>query len=152
MPKKKRNGKIKTKDEYTKTDWIDWLWPVFSKFIRVRDCIKTTGSPLHGRCITCDKTYPIKKLQSGHFIPGRTDALLFDEEQNNAQCYRCNMKLQGMWHKYYLAMLDRGYTHDDIQEMIEHSNDPVEFTREWFENAYEYYEQEIERMLEEYRC
>jgi hypothetical protein len=37
-------------------------------------------------------------------------------------------------------MLDEGYTHDDIQEMIEHCNDSVEFTREWFEETKEYYE------------
>ena len=152
MPKKKRNGKIKTRDEYTKTDWIDWLWPTFSKYIRTRDCIKTSGSPLHGRCVTCSKLYPIGKLQAGHFIPGRYDAILFDEEQVHAQCYRCNCKLQGMWHKYYLFMLDSGHTHDNIQEMIAHANDPVEFSREWFEQTYEYYEFSLRNLLEEYQC
>jgi hypothetical protein len=62
------------------------------------------------------------------------------------------MKLQGMWHKYYLFMMDKGYTHVDIQNMIEHCNDPVEFSREWFENAYEYYTVETERLVEEFIC
>lgn len=147
---RKMSKKKKTKDEYTKTDWIKWLWPVFSKYIRTRDCIKTSGSPLHGRCCTCGKLYPFKKLQAGHFIPGRTDAALFDEEQVNAQCYRCNIKLQGMWHKYYMFMLDKGYTHDDIQEMVAHTNDPVEFSRRWFEDTYKYYEFSIKNLLEDF--
>ena len=147
MPKRKKGGGNKTKDEYTKTDWMDWLWPVFSKYIRTRDCVKTTGSPLHGRCVTCGKLYPISKLQAGHFIPGRYDAILFDEEQVHAQCYRCNMKLQGMWHKYYLFMLDSGHTHGSIQEMISHANDPVEFSREWFEETHEYYERSTQELL-----
>jgi hypothetical protein len=101
-------------------------------------------------CVTCGKKYQIGKLQAGHFIPGRFDAILFDEEQVHAQCYRCNMKLQGMWHKYYLFMLDSGYTHDDIQEMIAHCNDPVEFSREWFESAYEYYTETTKNIVEEF--
>ena len=147
MPKKSKDGKIKKKEDYTKTDWINWLWPVFSRYIRTRDCIRTTGSPLHGKCVTCQKKYPISELQAGHFIPGRTDAVLFDETQVHAQCYRCNMKLQGMWHKYYAFMLDEGWTHEDIQQMIEHCDDPVGFTREWFEQTYDYYLAEIEKLV-----
>ena len=137
------------KKELTMTQWKKKLWPVFSKYIRTRDCIKTSGSPLRGRCVTCNKLYPIKKLQAGHFIPGRYDAILFDEEQVHAQCYCCNMKLQGMWHKYYLFMLDSGHTHGSIQEMIAHCNDLVEFSREWFEQTYEYYEFSLRNLLEE---
>jgi hypothetical protein len=147
MPKKSKDGKIKKKEDYTKTDWIDWLWPVFSRYIRTRDCIRTTGSPLHGKCVTCGKKYPIGKLQAGHFIPGRTDAILFDETQVHAQCYRCNVKLQGMWHKYYAFMLDEGWTHEDIQQMIEHCDDPVGFTREWFDVSMAYYTEETEKLV-----
>ena len=99
--------------------------------------------------MTCGKLYPFSKLQAGHFIPGRTDAILFDVRQVHAQCYRCNTKLQGMWHKYFLFMLDEGHTHEDIMTMIEESEDKVEFSREWFEQSREYYEAEIVRMVEE---
>lgn len=140
--KKKRVPK--TRDQFTKTDWINkFLWPIFSRYIRTRDCIATTGDPNFGKCITCGKTYPFKRLQAGHFIPGRTDAILFDERQVHAQCYRCNMKLQGMWHKYYLFMLDKGYTHEDIQVMIAESEYAVEFSRQWFEDSAIYYEEAI---------
>lgn len=149
MAKKKAGGTRKKKEEYTKTDWIDWLWPTFSRYIRLRDCLRTTGRATHGKCVTCGKIKPMKQLQAGHFIPGRTDAILFDPKQVHAQCYRCNMKLQGMWHVYYKFMLSEGYTHDDIQDMIDHANDPIEFTREWFEEAQEYYAAEISDMVVE---
>jgi len=48
--------------------------------------------------------------------------------------------------------LDKGCTHESIIGMIEHANDPVEFTREWFEQSFNYYTFEIERMMEECRC
>ena len=146
MEKKKKRKKRKTRDEFTKTDWINFLWPIFSRYIRTRDCIKTTGTANFGVCITCGKTKPFKSLQAGHFFPGRTDAILFDDKQVYAQCYRCNMKLQGMWHKYYHFMLSEGYTNEDIMDMIEHCEDEVEFTREWFEESAVWYEEEILRM------
>ena len=149
---KKKKRSRKTKDDFTKTDWVSWLWPTFSKYIRTRDCIRTTGSSLYGRCVTCGKKYKFAKLQAGHFIPGRTDAILFDATQVHAQCYRCNMKLQGMWHKYYLFMLGEGHTHEDIMTMIEESEDKVEFSREWFEKSMEYYTTEIENMIGGIQC
>lgn len=150
MPKLKKDGTRKTKEEYTKTDWIEYLWPTFSWYIRMRDCLATTGTTTHGICCTCGKRKRISgqgQLQAGHFIPGRTDAILFDEYQVHAQCYRCNNLLQGMWHKYYIFMCHKhGCSHEDIIDMIEHSEDPVNFVPEWYEQTKEYYEQEIARL------
>ena len=64
----------------------------------------TTGTRTHGRCITCGRQYPIAKLQAGHFLPGRNDTVLFDEEAVYAQCYRCNVVMAGMWPAYYRVM------------------------------------------------
>ena len=65
-------------------------WKTFSEYIRTRDCLKTTKSRDWGVCITCGKTFPFKKLQAGHFIPGRHNANLFSERFVNAQCWQCN--------------------------------------------------------------
>lgn len=146
MAKAKR--KRKTRDQFTKTDWINFLWPTFSTYIRTRDCIRTTGNRLYGKCVTCGKRKLFKKLQAGHFIPGRTDAILFDDRQVHAQCHQCNMYLQGMWHKYYLFMLTQGHSHEDIQVMIAEVDDPVEFDPQWFEDSKAYYEQETARLIE----
>jgi hypothetical protein len=101
--------------------------------------------------VTCGKRKRISgrgQLQAGHFIPGRTDAILFDADQVYAQCYRCNMKLQGMWHKYFLFMQAK-FGLDRIMEMIANCESEMEYTREWFEDSNEYYENEILRMKAE---
>ena len=147
-PKKRKRKSPKTKDQYTKTDWFKWLWPVFSRYIRMRDCLATTGTVTYGKCVTCGRTLAFGKLQAGHFIPGRTDAILFDADQVYAQCYRCNMKLQGMWHKYFLFMQAK-FGLDRIMEMIAACDNEMEYTREWFEDSNEYYEDEILRMKAE---
>ena len=66
-------------------------WDAFSMFIRVRDCLKTTGSFFHGKCFTCEKDYLITELQAGHFVPGRGNAVLFDELGVRGQCKACNI-------------------------------------------------------------
>lgn len=142
MAKRKR----KTQDEWTITDWKDWLWKKFSQYIRLRDCLKTTGNPDRGRCVTCGRTYPRKKLQAGHFVPGRTDSILFDEDCVHAQCYRCNCHMQGDWPSYYRFMQQK-YGQDRIEELIDQRNEKVVLTKEWIQEMYEYCEKRIEELL-----
>lgn len=71
------------------------VWAVFSEYIRLRDCLETTGLRGYGECITCSKTVPRKLLQAGHFISGRHNANLFSERGTHAQCYNCNINLRG---------------------------------------------------------
>lgn len=70
-------------------------WDLFSKYTRLCDCLRTTGCPAFGLCITCGKRYHFKLLQAGHFIPGRHNANLFNERGCHAQCYNCNVNLRG---------------------------------------------------------
>jgi len=65
-----------------------WKW--FSKYIRLRDCLKTTGSPDYCKCITCGRVVPYEDIDAGHAIPGRTDGILFDESIVFGQCRLCN--------------------------------------------------------------
>lgn len=76
------------------------VWKLFSEYIRLRDCLRTTGLPDYGKCITCSKTIPRKLLQAGHFISGRHNANLFNEEGCHAQCYNCNINLRGATLEY----------------------------------------------------
>ena len=71
------------------------VWVVFSKYVRLRDCLKTTGCASFGLCITCGKRYHFKLLQAGHFISGRHNSNLFSEKGTHAQCYNCNINLRG---------------------------------------------------------
>lgn len=83
-----------------------WEW--FSKYIRLRDAIKTTGTKTTLHCFTCGKPYPafgVGCAQAGHFIPGRTNAVLIDEQGVHGQCYNCNQNLNGNWVEYERKML-----------------------------------------------
>lgn len=85
-----KKPKIKTLSKVKKECWIE-----FSKFIRIRDCLKTTNCSSWGLCITCGKRYHIKLLQAGHFVAGRHNGNLFSERGTHAQCYNCNINLKG---------------------------------------------------------
>lgn len=109
--RKKRSDRAKAKDK---------AWDAFSMYIRVRDCMRFTGDPEQGLCITCKTPHPRKELQAGHFIGGRGNAVLFREDLVFSQCAHCNQKppmgLGGNYVKYTLFMLEEGYTTEQIEE------------------------------------
>ena len=125
-------------------------WTAFSKFIRLRDAIATTGTTDSCKCVTCGREYPVHKMHAGHFFPGRSDAVLFDEKGVNAQCYRCNIMLQGVWPAYYRVMKER-YGQDWIETGIETwamNNDSYSDTE--LEGMESYYNREYQLLKEEY--
>ena len=94
-------------------------WNIFSKFIRTRDCLETTGCSSWGFCITCKepKRLHFKVLQAGHFIAGRNNAVLFSEKGVHAQCYNCNINLKGntlVYRRKIIEMYGEGY--DEVLE------------------------------------
>ncbi len=76
----------------------------FSRYIRLRD----------KKCYTCDTTSP--KLQCGHFVPRQYLATRYDEINNHAQCYACNMLFGGQPSRYALN-LERDYGKDIVQKL-----------------------------------
>ena len=88
--------------------WKAKAWTEFSKYIRLRDAIKTTHTKDRVVCCTCGKEYPafgVGCVQAGHFVIGRGNAILFDEKGTNAQCYNCNILHKGRWPEYMDFML-----------------------------------------------
>lgn len=81
-------SQLKKKTERQKAK--DNAWKAFSIYIRTRDCLRFTGDPNEGKCVTCNRNYPFKQLQAGHFIQGRGNAVLFDERLVYTQCVGCN--------------------------------------------------------------
>lgn len=61
-------------------------------------------------CVTCNRNYPFKQLQAGHFIQGRGNAVLFDERLVYTQCVGCNGNPPygkgGNYVEYFRFMLD----------------------------------------------
>jgi predicted transcriptional regulator len=95
-------------------------WKAFSTYIRTRDCIRFSGDPELGKCVTCNKALPFKKLQAGHFIQGRGNAVLFDDRLVYTQCVGCNgnppFGKGGNYVEYFLFMLKEGYTPEELEE------------------------------------
>jgi len=126
LVKKKKPSKAKIKKR---------AWDAFSKFIRQRDCLRTTGCKDWGLCITCGKRYHFKLLQAGHFVAGRHNANLFNEKGCHAQCYNCNINLRGNTLEYRRQIIklygegadeeiemearqDKKYTVQDLKELV----------------------------------
>ena len=101
-------------------------WTEFSRYIRLRDCLKTTGNRDEGKCVTCNQTREYKNLQAGHFIGGRNNAVLFQEEGVHAQCYSCNAKHIGNGKpiEYWLFM-EKTYGREVIDRLIHESKQTV---------------------------
>jgi hypothetical protein len=99
----------------------DKAWDQFSIYIRTRDCLRFSGNPFDGKCVTCWRDYPFKKLQAGHFIQGRGNAVLFDERLVYTQCVGCNgnppFGKGGNYVEYFLFM-EREWGREKIDEFV----------------------------------
>ena len=115
----------KKKSDYQKAKAAHWK--AFSRWIRLRDCLLTTGTIEHGRCVTCGKVLPFEKLQAGHFIPGRSAGILFEEQGVHAQCYGCNVPGRGRLPQYQLFML-KTYGQEVIDDLFDKSRRPHKIT------------------------
>jgi hypothetical protein len=87
-PRKQRTPRQKAKDN---------AWSAFSYYIRIRDSLATTGTITHCVCVTCRERgdlvpKPFAKIQAGHGVGGRGNAVLFHEQIVNGQCDYCNSK------------------------------------------------------------
>ena len=66
------------------------LWPIFSHYIRLRDCLRTQNDPDMGNCITCGRLVRRTQADAGHFIRREFNGTLFDETNVHLQCKLCN--------------------------------------------------------------
>ena len=66
-------------------------WKLFSIYIRSKDA--DWNGMVH--CYTCSWYGPWRRLQAGHFVPGRGNAILFEEKGVFPQCWVCNIRKHG---------------------------------------------------------
>ncbi len=81
----------------------------------------------YGRCVTCGKAFPFKELQAGHFIPGRYNGILFEEDGVHAQCRGCNILGRGRLSEYQRYMLE-SYGQEVIDDLYDKSRRPRKIT------------------------
>jgi len=145
IPQREIRGEMTIKKPKSKAKLKKAAWDIFSKYIRMRDCLTTTGCPSWGLCITCGKRYHIKLLQAGHFIPGRHNANLFSPKGTHAQCYNCNINLKGNTLEYrrqIIRLYGKGY--DEILEV--EARQIKKFTVAELEDIKKYYTEKIKEM------
>lgn len=105
----------------------DAAWTQFSIYIRTRDCLRFSGFPDEGICITCRREYPFKRLSAGHFVAGRNNAVLYDERIVYSQCAGCNLNPpygKGGNYVEYFVFMEKEWGRDKIDEFraLRHKN------------------------------
>jgi len=128
--------------------WKKKAWEEFSKYIRIRDAIRTTGERESLVCCSCGKIYPafgVGCAQAGHFIPGRSNSVLFSEEGVHGQCYNCNMRLKGNWAKYYEFMLET-YGQETIDRLMHEAKQIKQYKTFELEEIRDLYKQKFKEL------
>lgn len=104
MPVRESKGFVKKKikkESLSKLKEQVWKW--FSIYIRLREA-DWRG---YAKCVTCGAVKYWKLGDAGHFVPGRSNAILFEDRGVHFQCKRCNGPLKGNPRKYEAFMKQR---------------------------------------------
>ncbi|MDC7221576.1 MAG: recombination protein NinG [Spirochaetales bacterium] len=89
---------------------------LYSKLVRVKGCLNTTGTAEFGKCFTCGRVFPFEVLQCGHFVSGRTSALFFEPTNAHIQCPECNCTKGGNLEIYHEKMI-RKYGEKEVERL-----------------------------------
>jgi len=145
-PRKKRTDRAKAKDA---------AWASFSRYIRLRDSLATTGTIVACVCITCNERgdsepKPYAKIQAGHAIGGRKSSILFNEEVTNGQCDYCNAQgrfgLSGDYGNYAAALIKKhGLEH--YQELQALARTTVQYKTHDFVEIKQRYDEKLAALL-----
>ena len=119
---------------------------MFSEWIRRKDADEG-GTNF---CFTCGQPKFWKELQAGHFIGGRTNAVLFQEEIVKPQCLMCNVFLRGNYGRYTLKMIDL-HGREKVEEFMSLKHQVVKYTRSDIEELIEKYKSRLSTLDQEGR-
>ena len=121
-------------------------WRAFSKYIRLRDALKTTGDLTFVKCITCGKLLKVSFCDAGHFVSRRYGSTLFDERNVNTQCRYCNRFLNGNPLEYRRQII-RLYGEGADIALEDKATEITKLTIESLTKLTEYYKIETERLV-----
>lgn len=92
-------------------------WDALSKYVRVKECLETTGFLFLSVCFTCGRQFHINALDAGHYVSGRRNAVLLVEENIHIQCkIWCNMMNHGNT-KIYRERLVEKYGKEEVERL-----------------------------------
>lgn len=116
-------------------------WHAFSELVR-RSAADEGGTV---ECYTCGKLMHWKDSQAGHFVAGRTNAVLLNPDVVRVQCERCNVWLGGNIATYTLKMVDE-CGRERVDELLSLKNQTVKWTRTDLEELISGYREKLERI------
>jgi hypothetical protein len=114
-------------------------WSAFSLWVRL-SVVDEYG---YASCVTCGSRKQYKELQAGHFIPGRSNSVLFSEDGVHPQCYGCNIGKGGNWPAYYEYML-KMYGQEVIDELLIKRHEIVKYKTWDYEEIERKYKAKLE--------
>jgi hypothetical protein len=116
-------------------------WKLFSEYIRRRNADEGGTT----RCVTCGTAVYWKECDAGHFIGGRTNAVLFHEEIVHPQCKVCNIWKRGNYQAYTLYMLDK-YGREKVDEFLQLKHQVRKYTTSELEEMIGKYKQKLSEL------
>ncbi len=134
-------GRARTKKRRSISSAKAACWRVFSTWVRMRDCLRTTDSLEWGECVSCGHTFEFDKLDAGHFI-AKKSGNYFSEMGVNAQCRKCNRYLSGNQLPYRREIIERYGKGVDL-ELEEEAHQSKKFTVQELDDLRQHYENEI---------
>ena len=117
-------------------------WRAFSLYIRTKyskDGICT--------CFTCDKELPIKEIQAGHGVSGRSNGILFVEEVVRPQCMGCNVMQHGRYDVFVPKLIEM-YGLDGYEEFMRMKRTPKKLTIDDYLSIEQEYKEALDGLLE----
>lgn len=106
---------------------------VFAKYIVKRD----------GKCFTCGNT---ETLQNGHYIPRGACGLelYFHEDNCHAQCFRCNMVMEGNTIVYKEKLGEK--THKKLYDIFYKRNHALKYDKHDYLRLIKEYEEKLRKL------
>lgn len=93
------------------------------------ECIRREAADRNdmGRCYTCGTVEHWKKLQAGHAIGGRHNAVLLDESIIKLQCVSCNVFRRGNYPVFTLKLINE-HSAEWFEKKLSNSHKIVKWT------------------------
>ena len=123
-------------------------WNAFAKYIKAFYANQLGMC----RCVTCGSMRPWNspELHAGHFVGGRGNSVLFDEDIVRPQCARCNMFLGGEQARFALYLKrEEGKTDEQIEELLNRRHKTVKYSTGDYISIAEEYLAKTEKVLNE---
>jgi hypothetical protein len=107
---------------------------------------KYADSDGYVKCYTCDKAYPIKEIQCGHFVRRVHLSTRWDEDNARPQCFACNVWKRGNYDEFALRLVNECGT-DILNRLNVRKNEICKMTKSKYETLISELEDKIVKLI-----